>query len=194
MRIVKKFFRDDKTELVSKIFDEVLIEADLHLPFEKVEMHVRDKTASFVSGEDAVVSINYNDPLILEKDRKGIRTVLLRELFRLMFKFDLPQPIEDVIIGRELIKRGFGDDLCYMYYNYIVMSKAEALEDYININLPWIIFCKDDRYNSELFKQIASKICKRKYPECQRFFDLLIGLSGKNLYQAKKEYESLFGC
>lgn len=187
MLITKKFSRDKRTELVSKIFDEVLISSDLHLPFEKIELHIRDTNISVVDEENAIVSINYNDPLVLDSDIKGIRIILMHELFRLMFKFDLPKPIEDVIVGREMIKRGFGNGICYMYFNRLAVMKVETVEDYINVNLPWIIFYKYDEYNSEMFKKIASRICKKKFPQCQRLFDLLINLSQKNLHEAESE-------
>ncbi len=190
MRLVKVFAKDDKAEFVSKIFGELLTSTDLHLPFDRIEFHVRDSDVTLIKDSTALVCINYNNPLVVEKDYKGVRTLLMRELFRLMFKFNIPRLVEDVIVGREMIKRGFGDDLCYMYYNYLLTMQPETIEDYIHANLPWIIFRGYDNYNSELFKKLAAKVCKKKY-QCNRLFDLLVNLSQKNLFLVVKEYKKL---
>lgn len=180
MQVAKIFERDPRTELVSRIFDEVITGA-FHLPFDRIELHIRDKTISLVDGASATVCLDYNNPFILERDARGIRILLLRELFRLMFKFDLPAEIEDIMIGREMIKRGYGEGLCYMYYNMLLSGEADP----IRVNLPWIIFFKDDKYNSELFKKLAAKVCKKKVPA--KLLDLLLDLSEKNLAEAGEE-------
>ena len=126
-----------------------------------------------------------------EMDEKGIEIMIRRELMRMMFKFSLPRPIEDVIIGRELVKRGYGDDLLYMYYNMVARSSVKNAVDYVEISLPWIIFHGYDDYNSDIMKKLASKVSKKKFPETKKFFDALCDLSQKTLAKAVDEYEKV---
>ncbi|MBI4174259.1 MAG: hypothetical protein HY517_01330 [Candidatus Aenigmarchaeota archaeon] len=181
MRVLKSFERDPKTELVSRIFNEV-ITGPFHLPFEKIELHIRDRSISIVDGSSAIVCLDYNNPFILESDRRGIRILIIHELFRLMFKFDLPAEIEDILIGREMIKRGYGEELCYMYYSLLLSSRDLSA---MKANLPWIIFFRDDNITSELLKGIAAKVCRKKLP--QRLLDMLLDLNEKNIAQASKD-------
>ena len=191
MRVAKIYEHDSRTALVSKIFDELIISPSLHLPFESIELHIRDTDISLVDGNNGIVCLNYNNPLILDKDARGVRTLVMHELFRLMFKSDLPREIEDVIIGREMLKRGFGDELCYMYYVRVLRSSPESLRDYLRCSIPWIVFFKDDKYNSELFRKLVPNVCKKKFPESKRLIDLLADLSQKNLAEAADEYRTL---
>ncbi len=191
MQIVKNYVRDANTEAVSKIFDRLITTSEIHLPLDRLELHIRDASVSLIEENGGVICLDYNNPMILDRDQRGIKILIMHELFRLMFKYDLPRDIEDVIIGREMIRRGFGEELCYLYYNSILKSRAETRQDYIRLSLPWIIFVKDDKFNSELFKKLASKLCKRKFGECRKLFDILIDLSEKNMQEAVSEYNSL---
>lgn len=193
MRVIKKFVRDDRTEFASEMFDKTISAYDYPLPFERIEFHIRDSDITVVDDESALICINYNNPLLLEKDKKGLAILIRHELFRLMFKTSLPRAIEDVIIGRELIKRGFGDDLLYMYYNYMVNMRANDAKDYIELNLPWIIFHGYDSYNSELLKRLAKKLCREKFPETRALFNILCSLSPKNIHEAVEEHKKVVG-
>ena len=191
MLVVKKFYRDDRTELVSDVFDSLICSSEFHLPFDKIELTIRDTNIALVDNYNAVVCVDYNNPLVMEKDYRGVKILLMHELFRLMFKMNLPKIIEDVIIGRELIKRGFGDELFYMYYN-CVMKTSPTEDNYIKIRLPWAIFHNYDKYNSEFFRELASKMCKTR-PDARRFLDILCNLSEKNIKEAVKECKKIGG-
>ena len=190
MKIVKRFIKDEQTSLISGVFDEFLVSDSFHLPFDSIEFHIRDSDISIVKGDKALVCLDYNNPLFLQKDIKGIKTIVRHEFFRLMFKTNLSRDIEDVIIGREMIKRGFGEDLLYVYYHYIVNSKATNIQDYIKSNLPWIIFQGYDKNNSEFLKKATEKQNKRR-KICDHLFDLLTNLSSKNLHEVIEEYKKL---
>ena len=193
MIVAKNFIRNEKTQLVSDIFDKFLRSQELHLPFERIELNIRDTTVSFVENENALVCIDYNSPVVAEKDKKGVTMLVYRELFRLMFKFDLPRPVEDTIIGKELIKRGFGDDLFYLYYVSMMNKTHVTLEDYINLNIPWIVFNKQDPYNSDFMKKLAKKLSKNR-PECQKLFNLLLNVPKRDVEKSVAEYERLMKC
>jgi len=189
MIIAKKFSRDDRTEFVSEIFDK-LVRSDLHLPFDRIELNIRDTTVSVVEDQSAVVCIDYNSPVVAEKDRRGTTMLIYRELFRLMFKFDTPKIVEDVIIDKELVKRGFGDDLFYLYYITMMNKRHVTLKDHIELNLPWIVFNKNDKYNSDFMKRLAKKLSVKR-PECQKLFNLLLNVPEKDVEKAVEEYKRL---
>ena len=192
MKIVKKYEKDETTLIVSKLFD-MMIKRNLYpMPFDRLELHIRDYNVTVVEDNKAIICINYNNPLVQEKDMRGIKTVIRHELVRLMLGINLPKPIEDVIVGREMIKRGMEDELFYMYYIYMMRTVySNRIEDYIKINLPWIIFHGYDDYNSSVLKNLAGALFKNKMPETHRLFDILIHLSDRNLKEAKKEYKKL---
>ena len=190
MIVAKNFTRDAKTELVSDVFDKFVRSQELHLPFERIELEIRDTTVSLVNEESAFVCIDYNSPVVAEKDKRGVKMLVYQELFRLMFKTDLPRPVEDVIIGKELVKRSFGDDLFYLYYVTMMNRTHETLADYINLNIPWIVFNKQDPYNSDFMKRLTKKLSKSR-PECQKLFNLMLNLPKKDVEKAAKEYERL---
>lgn len=200
MRIVKKFVRDNKTEFASGIFDRIIASHDYPLPFERIEFHIRDSDITVADSSSALICISYNNPFVLEKDAKGLSIIIRHELFRLMFKTSLPRIIEDVIVGRELVKRGFGDDLLYMYYNYMASMRVDSNESYVKLNMPWIIFKGYDNYNSELLKHLAKKLCRKKFPDTRGLLNMLCTLQderssstilSKNLHRASEEYSKL---
>ncbi|KHO47436.1 MAG: hypothetical protein QT00_C0002G0088 [archaeon GW2011_AR5] len=188
MHVTKIYEKDAGTRLVSDIFDNILVNGDFK--FESIELHVRDKAVSFIDDEKAVICLDYNDPFIREMDARGIRILLVHELFRLTFKFDVPKHVEDVIIGREMLRRGYGDELLYLYYNRLLQGGYEGIEGCVRANLPWIIFSKHDKYDSELLKKQAAKICGKKF-DCRRLFDVLVDLSQKTIPKAAEEYTKL---
>lgn len=192
MKIVKKFVRDENTELVSHIFNKVITSQDYHLPFEALELNIGDSDISSVEDCTAAICLDHNNPFVVEKDRKGLDIIIRRELFRLMFKMDVPKAIEDVIIDRELVKRGFGNDIFYMHYTYVMKSRVSSLDDFIQVNLPWIAFHGYDKHDSEFLKKLVAKISKKKFPETRKFFNLLCSLSPSNLRAAVEEYSKLF--
>ena len=191
MHVVKRFPSGEHGQLVSRVFDEALVSSGVKLNYDSIELELRDRDVSLVKDYTATICLDYNNPLVLDMDEKGIGIIIRRELFRLMFKFNLPRPVEDVIIGRELVKRGFGDDLLYMYYNIVMRSRPKNISDYIAVNIPWIIFRGYDDYNSDLMKKLAGKVCSKKFPETKKLFDTLCNLSQKNMTAAGKEYEMI---
>ncbi len=189
MRVVKKLGSDETSLIVSKIFDEVILSYSFNLPFDVIEFHLRDIDTTLVEDKKAVICLDFNNPVILEKDTRAVRTLILRELYRLTFSPDFPRFIGDVLTGREMIKRGHGDDLFYMYYNMLMKSKTGRTSmDYVRVNLPWIIFRGHDNYNSSFLKDLAGKISPGKNSEADRLLNMLCH---DKFHEAVEEYSSL---
>jgi len=171
MRIVKKI--DNKNGAVSVIFDKVIASYSFSLPFDVIELHLRDVDTTIVEDKKAVICLDANNPLIVENDVRAIKTLIMRELFRLSFSPYFPRTVGDVLVGREMIKRGLGDDLFYTYYNIMMKTKyGQTSNDYIKANLPWIIFRGFDNYNSSFLKELAEKLTK-KNREADKLLNML---------------------
>jgi hypothetical protein len=172
MRVVKKL--DKRNGAVSAIFDKTISSYSFGLPFDVIEFHLRDIDTTIVEGKKAVICLDSTNPLIVENDARAIRTLIMRELFRITFSPDFPRIVGDVLAGREMIKRGLGDDLFYTYYNFIMKTKTGATSmDYIKLNLPWIIFRGFDNYNSSFLRELAQKIQPKKFREADNVLNML---------------------
>ncbi len=194
MRIVKKHEGDEASLIVSKVFDMIIKRHPYPIAFSTIELHVRDCDVTIREGDKAIICIDHKNPLVMDKDVKGIKTIVQHELMRLMLSLDMPKPVEDVMVGREMIKRGMGDELFYMYYNYLMRIPCTGeLKDYVGANIPWIIFHGYDDYNSSVLKSLAHALINERFEEANRLFDILIHLSEKNMKNAAREFESIAG-
>ncbi|HLC67695.1 MAG TPA: hypothetical protein VJI12_02310 [archaeon] len=187
MRVIKKF--PESAGFVSKTFDDVIKKSGVHLPYSLIEFHVRDRNTTIIEDDKAVICIDCNSPFIPEKDTRALSTALRFELFRLMLRPDMPREIEDVIVGREMIKQGLGDDLFYLYYTMLMRKKPVSMIDYVHASIPWITFRGIDNYNSSFLKELLAKLQKKKFPEATK---LLNCMCNDKFDSAVKEYNKLF--
>ncbi|MBI3190925.1 hypothetical protein HYZ41_04460 [archaeon] len=99
-----------------------------------------------------------------ECDEKIAETVVRFELFRLFMKkiYSVTHITEDVIVGREMVRKGFSDDLACMLHAFVVSKNVIDLNSYIRFNLPCIIFYKDE-FQSGFFRSIADKKRDKQY-------------------------------
>ena len=187
MRVVKKFPADAR--FVSEVFDDVIKKSGTHLPYSLIEFHVRDCNKTITEDDKALICIDYNNPLILEKDARGIATLIRFELFRIMLHPGLPREVEDVVVGREMVLQGLGDDLFYMYYAMLMKTKPVSLIDYVRASVPWITLRGVDNYNSSFLKELLEKLQKKRFPEAAK---LLNYMCNNKFDEAVKEYGKLF--
>ena len=126
MRVVKSFLKDDdSTNLASKIFNEVLAGFDLPLRYSTIEFHIRDSTSFFSSGDTALICMDYDNIFVREKDERGIKALLTRQLFKAALGTS-----DDDRVNAEMTKNGHSDDLFYMYYSQIASSSSpEDIEE-----------------------------------------------------------------
>ncbi len=126
MRVTKSLVKDDdSTKLASKIFDEVLTGFGLPLRYSSMEFHVRDSTSFFSSGDTALICIDYDNIFVREKDERGIKALLTRQLFKAALGTS-----DDDQVNAEMSKNGHSDDLFYIYYSQIASSgRPEDIEE-----------------------------------------------------------------
>ncbi|MEM7819784.1 MAG: hypothetical protein QXD48_03065 [Candidatus Aenigmatarchaeota archaeon] len=180
MRIIKKFVEnDEKIKLISNIFDSIIKNFDFIQHFDSLEFHVRDKNIVKLYNNTALISIDYNNEIIQDRDERAIRSMILHQLYHLIIKrryqIDMPHLIEDILINREMIKDGYGDDVFYIYYIYLIKKKEVDFNDFIIINIPWLSFYRFDKYNSEYLKDMIKRIkYKKEYEErTKKLFEIL---------------------
>jgi len=187
MRIIKKF--PESAVLVSKVFNDVIKKSPVHLPYSSIEFHVRDYNTTIVEDDKAVICMDHNSPVILNRDVRGISTAIKFELFRVMLRPGFPREIEDVVVGREMVLQGLGDDLFYFYYTSLMKRPPVSLIDYVRASVPWITFRGVDNYNSSFLKELLAKLQKKKFPEASKVLNYMCN---NKFDEAAKEYKKLF--
>ncbi|GEM_PF-3783482 len=148
MRILKSFaVQDEKTELVSRAFDEIVTTFDYPWKFSKIELHVRDENRMLLKEDACIILLDYNDVFVQQMDPKGISIMILRMMFRAIYRethHEMPEAIEEIAVNREMVKKGYGNDLAYYYYTH--KGKGPLKDD-----IAWLSFHLQDKYNAELF-------------------------------------------
>lgn len=149
MRILKSFaVADGKTALASRMFDKILARSDYPWRFGRMELHIRDENRLILKEGTCLILLDYNDIFVQQSDARGIAAMILRMLFKAIARTrhgSMPEPLEDVIANREMIRKGHGDEL--VYYYYARQEKGGLAED-----IAWLSFWPQDKYNYEFFR------------------------------------------
>jgi len=200
MKIIKKIIYDNrKTNVVSKIFDEILKEVAYFLKFDTIKLEFKNEFKSEIEGNNALIYLDYKNDFIQNSDEKAIRFLILKQFFYIFVtrKIDkkLPKFIEDLMIGREILKNGYSKELSYFYYAALTNTKIRSKNDILYANLPWLIFYKTDNFNYDLFKKAASKITEDYADQNLKNLTKLLKKdlwTEKNLQKAIKFYEDFY--
>lgn len=164
MKIVKNLIeKNDKTKLVSDIFDECLKELNYQF-FEKIELHLQKEDKIKMDFPNAYIFLNYNNPFIQSSDKKAIKIIILRQIISLVISSKymdkkIPGFILEIMTNREVIKKGLGKDLFYYYYLYLIQyepNKILELSTFLQINIPWLSYFGVDNYDSRTMKKIIN--------------------------------------
>ena len=167
MRIVKKFIKhDEKSALVSRIFDECLLISDSQF-LDRIDFYLGKEEKINLILSNAYISLDYNNPFIQSKDERAIRIIILNKLLHLNFRrsYNLSYPIEDILVNREIIKRGYGDDLFYYYYLFLLEYKTQRIKEmefFLKINTTWLSFFPSDNYYSAFLRKMINSFKYRK--------------------------------
>ncbi len=167
MRVIKKSSDEETAKLVYPLFDAILGELYLENFFDEVELFLGNKDKVFAGKNKLVISLDCRNDFIQSRDKKATRAILLHQIFHGVsgkYLKGMPHFIEDIIINKEMIKRGYGDDLIYYYYLYLMGHGATVadLEDFLNVNVPWLSFHSLDEYNSDFLKKIIARFRDKK--------------------------------
>jgi len=190
MRIVKRSaIKDDKAKTVFEVFDRIIVKMTYPWKFDVIELLMDDKNSLLVNDDAVSISINYNDPIVQDKDKKGITALILHNLYHIISrdKYNLPELphfIEDAIANREMIANGLDDLVFYMSYLFLLRKRRiNNIEGYLGINTPWLSFYKLDNYNTEFLKSMLIKIKNRS--EFEQAAKKLIEAMKKDLREEK---------
>lgn len=162
MKILKVLPDDEQGEKISQIFDSVIRRFEYPLKFDSMEVQIRDENKVILRDNTCLLVIDYNDSFVQQKDGRGTAVTILRLLFKAIVKRtygELPEEIEDVIANREMIRKGYENDLVYYYYN-----KTPC-------DISWISFYLDDRYNSSLLKRAKTKMSQQVMDHLKKDLD-----------------------
>jgi len=180
MRIVKKLYHKDKRTLfLSKVFNEIIAKTEFQLNFEYLEFYIGHGKTSILDNAAKII-INSNSPLLNDIDKRIAKVLITFELYRLILQkvlqVNVPRLIEDMIVGKRLVSRGYSDDIAYIFYILMMKQKITGIKSFVQFNLPWIIFKGEDNFYYDLFYQYAKY---HKYPGYE--------LKARNLFEALQQ-------
>ncbi len=159
MRVVKKLCtKNEKTLFISKVFDDVITRTEFPLNFDYIELNV-GYGATVVEDDRIVIGVDINDPLLMNMDSRVVKMLLTFELFRVyvrkMLKIEVPRFIEDVIVGKEIVRKGLANDISYIFYILAMTQSVTDIKSFIRANIPWLVFKGEDKFYHKLFHDYA---------------------------------------
>mgnify|MGYP001570356439 CR=1 FL=1 len=134
-----------------------------------------------VDGKKAVISISTDNRFVADNDKEGMEILLIKKIISLRFS----GPLSEILADREIIRLGLADRL--FYYYYVLLSshrKIENIEDFIELNIPWISFYPHDKENAKFLKEMVEKHIFRSQ-EYEAATAKLFGLLQRNLYASR---------
>lgn len=160
MKVAKRIStRTWQTALISKAFDDFIVKSCFPLNADYIELNVGYGT-TFFDDEKIIIGIDEKDRLFSNMDARLARTLLAFEFFRVYVRKltckEIPVFIENVIIGKEMARRGMSADLSYLFYTLVMTEKSDDVHSFLKRNLPWIVFQKNDSFNYELFRSYSN--------------------------------------
>lgn len=167
MKIIKKFIYSNKiTGIVSRIFDDAVKEIAPFLKFNTITLELKNDFNSKMADNSATVYLDYTNDFIQNTDEKAIRFFILREFFKIFVKkkngINIPEFVEELIVNREMVKNGYANEVSYFYYAILARKpKIKSKEDFLYINLPWLIFYEKDEFYCSFFKKLSTKLVKK---------------------------------
>jgi hypothetical protein len=159
MRVIKNIYNNDASSLeTSHIFDEVIQSIGLPLSFDSLQFNVGYGFTE-IENNAAAIGISPEDLEMVENDRRAIKTMITFEIFRIFVRkrlgVNIPLLIEDILVGRDMIKKGYGNDLTHLYYIFMLKHRVKDKKDFLRLNVPWIIFHGNDEYYCHMFRDLA---------------------------------------
>ncbi len=174
MKIIKSI--DDA--FISNIFNSVAPYGNF---LDSLEIILWDDDYILSDGKKAVISISKNNYFIIENDKKGIEILLLKRILSLKF-FSM----QELLADREIIKLGLSEKLLYYYCVLLSLPKRiNSIEDFVQINIPWLSFYPYDKENAALLKNMAEKYSPGNRKEFEARTAKLFALLQRNLYTSK---------
>lgn len=171
MKIVKNI--DD--EFVSHVTDIVL--SYIGDILDSLEIRLEDRDYVLVDDRKAVISISRDNPLLSDKECAEI--LLMKRILSLRFSGMLSELLTD----REIIRLGLSKKLFYYYYVLLSSPRSiDSIEDFIQINIPWISFYPHDKESSRFLHEMAEKYSSNYRKEFEAAAERLYALLKKNLY------------
>lgn len=163
--------------------------------YAKICAKLGDKDAIYADGDELHIEFDKNNVFIKNGDPDCIKILVLRKLLISGFKMDAPEIIAKLLADRKIMSEGFSRELvCYYYCDLITRKMAiENLEDFLEVNLPWLSFSRADRYNSEFFRQLAGMFPGDEFEApCEKLLGLLAKpMTSSALNNAISEYRTV---
>ena len=135
-----------------------------------------------VDGRKAVISISTDNRFVADNDKEGMEILLLKKMISLRFS----GPLSEILTDREIVRLGMADKL--LYYYYVLLSsrrRTESIEDFIELNVPWLSFYPHDKENAKFLEEMAEKHIFSNRKAYEAATEKLFGLLQRNLYTSR---------
>jgi len=199
--LVKKFLgKDENSKFVSKLLDNLIFKFEYKWKIDVLE--IRPGPENLIMEENrAKLFLDMKNPFILNHDEKASSVIIMSGLERIMIRKifgQIPKYLEDLLVLREIVKKGHDDKL--YYYSYISLMEyrphvVEEFSDFLEMSLFWLCFAEKDEYNTESLQNIiASFKYNRDFEKKTKTLFKLLSKDlwdKKNLEKAVKAYEKL---
>ena len=170
MRITKSLESGAGRGPVSRAFDAAITKFPHPWRFEKMELVFGESHSVDISGGKCKITIDRKDRFVAEKDCRAVSLIIARLLFKTAsreIRGRLHPIAEDIIVNREMISRGYGDDLVYYYYQRSLGAlPASAPLKRLEQEVAWLSFYPADRYNADFLRKKAPPHGLERIIEC----------------------------
>ncbi|MCX6815559.1 MAG: hypothetical protein NT120_01775 [Candidatus Aenigmarchaeota archaeon] len=177
--------------LLSKAFEHVVKEKT-PVNTDYIELDIPGST--YIKNGNVYLGVSYSD--LIDKDLRTAKIIIRFEMFRAFVKKvidrDIPRDIEDLIVAREMIKRGLIEDVVYLFYTYVMKNAVFDIRSLMKFYTIPAMFLADGSYEN-LFYDIAEKKAGKKSKPPKKFLTSIYKdlTDEKNLEKAIKIYEEM---
>lgn len=192
---VVKLFDTKKFSLLSKAIDRIILELNHPWRFDRM-VFILDNNNFFEVREETVdIHLDYN--IIYHDDERYIKTSIVRILFSLINTLSENSSgikiIDEILANREMVKRGFGDDLFYYYYlKFSEKTDINTFENYIDVNIPCLSL---EGYDAQVLKEMTDRLSPLQYRKAfQRKAKKLFDVLGSDLANEANRKEAIKWC
>ncbi|MBI5061146.1 MAG: hypothetical protein HZB67_02430 [Candidatus Aenigmarchaeota archaeon] len=190
MKVIKSF-DTNRLGMLSHAIDEAMTRIDYPWRFDRMTFGLSKSGFSKIDNSSAEVFI---DTHVICDDEKLVKAYVYSLLISLVCKLEGRHTgndiIDEIITNREMIRKGFGEELFYYYYLLLHRNeKIDTYHKYVTKSVPWLSFLGFDAHHSDFLREAIDRMKYRKayQQRAKKLFDVLgQDMSEENIAAAKK--------
>lgn len=191
MKLIKNYEKDTRSILFMQIFDEVFKSFYFPWRIEELEVALSDNnTVEFDEvNKKGKITFDYDNDFIKNMDERGIRSIILHNLYHLIMKINgisydnifaksdeekrIIKAMENFIVDREVAKH-YPDLAFYKKCYEAIKIEPNDFISWIEANLCWLTFYGIDEWNADFIKSfLENKVSFLDYEFLQRLCEII---------------------